>query len=95
MRERQALGAGFVALIAVLIWLTLVQPAWRTLREAPAQLDEIDRQLQQIRVTATEVTALRAVAPVSAQQAAAALKTATDRLGARGPSVAAGRSRIR
>jgi len=84
LRERQALGAGFVALIAVLIWLTMVQPAWRTLREAPAQLDEIDRQLQQIRVTATEVTALRAVAPVSPQQAAAALKTATDRLGAAG-----------
>ena len=84
LRERQALGAGFVALIAVLLWLTLVQPAWRTLREAPAQLDEIDRQLQQIRVTATEVTALRSVAPVSAQQAAAALKAATDRLGAQG-----------
>jgi len=84
LRERQALGAGFVALVAVLLWLTLVQPAWRTLREAPAQLDEIDRQLQQIRVTATEVTALRSVAPVSAPQAAAALKAATDRLGAQG-----------
>lgn len=84
LRERQALGAGFVALVAVLLWLTLVQPAWRTLREAPAQLDEIDRQLQQIRVTSTEVTALRSVAPVSAPQAAAALKAATDRLGAQG-----------
>jgi len=84
LRERQALGAGFVALVVVLIWLTLVQPAWRTLREAPAQLDEIDRQLQQIRVTATEVTTLRSVAPVSAPQAAAALKAATDRLGAQG-----------
>jgi general secretion pathway protein M len=84
LRERQALGAGLVALVAVLIWLTLVQPAWRTLREAPAQLDEIDRQLQQIRVTAGEVTALRSVAPVSPLQAAAALKAATDRLGAQG-----------
>ena len=81
MRERQALGAGLIALIVVLIWLTLVQPAWRTLREAPAQLDDIDRQLQQMRVTANEVAALRSVAPVSAPQAAAALKTATDRLG--------------
>ena len=58
LRERQALGAGAIALIAVLIWLTLVQPAWRTLREAPAQLDDIDRQLQQMRLTANEVTAL-------------------------------------
>ena len=81
LRERQALGAGAVALIVVLIWLTLVQPAWRTVRDAPAQLDDIDRQLQQMRVTANEVTALRSVAPVSAAQAAAALKAATDRLG--------------
>jgi general secretion pathway protein M len=81
LRERQALGAGAVALIVVLIWLTLIQPAWRTVREAPAQLDDIDRQLQQMRVTANEVTALRSVAPVSAPQAAAALKAATDRLG--------------
>jgi general secretion pathway protein M len=68
----------------VLIWLTMVQPAWRTVRDAPAQLDEIDRQLQQIRATAAEVTALRSVAPVSAPQAAAALKAATDRLGPQG-----------
>ena len=81
LRERQALGAGLVALVIVLVWLTLVQPAWRTLREAPAQLDDIDRQLQQMRVTANEVTTLRSVAPVSAAQAAAALKAATDRLG--------------
>ncbi|MEP7056252.1 MAG: type II secretion system protein GspM [Caldimonas sp.] len=80
-RERQALGAGFVALVLVLIWLVLVQPAWRTAREAPAQLDAIERQLQQIQANAAEVTTLRAVAPVSSIQAAAALKAATDRLG--------------
>ena len=80
-RERLALGAGFFALAVVLVWLLLVQPAWRTAREAPAQLDEIERQLQQIQASAAEVKALRAVAPVSSIQAAAALKAATDRLG--------------
>lgn len=80
-RERQALAAGALALVVVLVWLALVQPAWRTAREAPAQLDAIDGQIQQIQVTAAEVRALRAVAPVPTMQAAAALKAATDRLG--------------
>lgn len=80
-RERQALVAGLIALVAVLVWLVLVQPAWRTARDAPAQLDQLDRQLQQIQATAAEVKMLRAAPPVSSPQAAAALKAATDRLG--------------
>ncbi|MEO7336773.1 MAG: type II secretion system protein GspM [Caldimonas sp.] len=84
LRERQALGAGMVGLIVVLVWLLLVQPAWRTVQQAPAQLDQLDRQLQQIQATAGEVKSLRAVPPVSAPQANAALKAATDRLGDKG-----------
>ena len=80
-RERQSLGAGAVALVLVLVWLMLVQPAWHTVREAPAQLDRLDRELQQIQATAVEIRTLRAVAPVSSTQATAALKAATDRLG--------------
>lgn len=82
-RERQALVAGLVALVLVLVWLVLVQPAWRITRDAPAQLDQLDHRLQQIQATAVEVKELRAVAPVSAPQAAAALKAATERLGDR------------
>lgn len=80
-RERQALVAVFLGVLLVLVWLVLVQPAWRTLLEAPARLDQLDRQLQQIQGAAAEVRTLRAVAPVSAPQANAALKAATDRLG--------------
>jgi general secretion pathway protein M len=82
-RERQALGAGLVAVLVVLVWLFAVQPAARTVREAPARLDQLDRELQQMQTTALEVKALRAVAPVSSTQATAALKAATDRLGDR------------
>ena len=82
-RERVALGAVLVAVAAMLVWLILVQPAWHTLNVAPADLDRLDRQLQQVQSTAAEVRALRAVAPVSSTQAAAALKAATDRLGDR------------
>jgi general secretion pathway protein M len=83
-RERLGLGAGMVAVAVLLVWTVLVQPAWRTVTEAPAQLDQLDRQLQQINATAGEVRSLRAVAPVSPTQASAALKAATDRLGERG-----------
>lgn len=83
-RERQALAMGAAALLAFVAWLVLVQPAWRTLRAAPAELDALDRQIQQIQATAAEVKALRAVAPVSPPQAAAALKAASERLGDKG-----------
>ena len=80
-RERIALVGGTFVLGLLLAWLLLVEPAWRTAREAPAQLDQFDRQVQLIQATATEIKTLRAIAPVSSTQAAAALKAATDRLG--------------
>jgi general secretion pathway protein M len=83
-RERQALTLGAVAIVVLLVWLALVQPAWRTLRAAPAELEALDRQIQQIRASGAEAKALREVAPVSAPQAAAALKAATDRLADKG-----------
>jgi len=80
-RERQALAIGLVALIAVLIWILLVLPAWRTVSQATAELDRIDRQLQQLQAMADEVKTLRGVAPVSSTHAASALRAATARLG--------------
>jgi general secretion pathway protein M len=80
-RERQALALGGVALVAVLVWLIFVQPAWRTVSQAPAHLDRLDHQLQQLQAMSDEVRALRSVSPISAPQAAAALRAATTRLG--------------
>lgn len=80
-RERQALAIGLVALVAVLIWFVFVQPAWRVASQAPAQLDRLDHQLQQLQAMSDEVKALRSVSPISAPQAAAALRAATTRLG--------------
>ncbi len=83
-RERLAVlvAAGLVGLF--LVWLIFVQPAWRTLREAPMRLDALDAQLQQMQRLAAESQGLRGVAAVSQAQAAAALKAATDRLGDKG-----------
>lgn len=82
-RERQALLAVAVVLALFVGWSFAIAPALRTLRDAPAQLDRLDGQLQQMQRIAAESAALRGVAPVSNAQAALALKAASDRLGDR------------
>jgi len=83
-RERQAVAIGATLVLALLVWLVGVQPALNTVRSAPAQLDELDAQLQQLQRVAAESRGLRGAVPVSAGQSAMALKAATDRLGATG-----------
>ena len=81
-RERQAVRAGALAIGIVLVWLLGVQPAWRTLRETPAQLDRLDTELAQMQRIAAESRELRNAAPVSTAQAAASVQSATATLGA-------------
>ncbi len=80
-RERQIALA--VAWLAALIFLIMVgvRPAWRTLSEAPAQLRELDSQLEQMRRLADESQMLKQRPPVPPAQSDAALTSATDRLG--------------
>jgi general secretion pathway protein M len=80
-RERQVLALMGVLIAAFLVWTVLVQPAWRTVRAAPAELDALDAQLQQMQRVAAESRNLRNTTPVGAAQAGIALKAATDRLG--------------
>lgn len=84
LRERQAMALVALVLVLFLVWVLFVQPALSSLRAAPAQLDRLDAQMQQMQRLAAEGRELRGIAPVSASQAAAALKAATDRLGAAG-----------
>jgi general secretion pathway protein M len=83
-RERLGLSLAGMAIAIALVWLIAVAPALRTLREAPTQIDALDRQLQSMQRMAIEARELRGTAPVPATQAALALKSATDRLGDRG-----------
>lgn len=83
-RERRMVAAAGAALLLLVVWIALVQPAWRTLREAPARLDSLDAQLQQMQRMAAESRELRGATPLSKEQATAALKAATDRLGDHG-----------
>jgi len=82
-RERQLIVVMAVAVGTLLVWLTLLQPALRTLREAPIDLDRLDQQMQQMQLAAGEMQTLRAASPVPAEQAATALRAATAQLGER------------
>jgi general secretion pathway protein M len=83
-RERGALTLVLLVLGLFFVWVTLVGPAWRTVRAAPAALDQLDAQLQDMQRLAAEVRELRGTAPVTAAQASDALKAATARLGESG-----------
>ena len=82
-RERQAVVIVLFVLGLFVVWSLAVQPALRTVNDAPAQLDRLDAQYQQMQRVAAESTALRGAPRVSPSQAALALKAATDRLGDR------------
>lgn len=83
-RDQRLLALAAAVLALYLVWLVAVAPAWRILASAPAQRDLLDAQLQQMRALAVDAQALRSTAPVSTEQAQAALQGATERLGAPG-----------
>ena len=59
LRERQSLGLVGVVLIGFFVWSALVAPALQTVREAPAQLDALDAQYQQMQRVVAESASLR------------------------------------
>ena len=80
-RERQMIVVMAVSVTVLLIWLILIQPALRILREAPLELDRLDQQMQQMQLAASEMQSLRAASPVPTEQASTALRAATAQLG--------------
>ena len=80
-RDQRMVTLGGVAVGVLLLWLVGVQPALRTLREAPPAIERLDAELQQMQVLAAESSTLRAAPPVAPAQAATALKAAVARLG--------------
>jgi general secretion pathway protein M len=82
-RERAGLIAAAVLIGTFLLWSLAIQPAWRTLREAPGRIDRQGAQLQAVERLAAEAAELRAIAPVAIGQASAALQGATARFAGR------------
>ena len=83
-RDRRLLALALAVLGAFLLWSAAIQPAWRTVRDATSQLDLLDTQLQEMQALATEARELRGTPAFSTEQSAAALKSASDRLGSKG-----------
>ncbi|MET0350288.1 MAG: type II secretion system protein GspM [Rhizobacter sp.] len=81
-RERLAVIVAATLIGIWLVWAIAIQPAWRTLQQAPKQIDALDVQLQAMQRLAAETRELRAVATVGQSQQQEALKAATERLGA-------------
>lgn len=80
-RERTALTAAAWAIGLAVVWMMAVAPAWRTLREAPAQRAVLDAQFEEMSRLADEARALRGAPRLSPDQAETALRAATARLG--------------
>jgi len=80
-RERLAVVVAAAALGLFVLWSVAVGPAWRTLHNAPIELQRLDVELDGMRMLAGETQALRQVPPVLAAQAETALRAATERLG--------------
>jgi general secretion pathway protein M len=83
LADREQLALQFVAWILALLmlWLIAIQPGLRTLRQAPAQLEALELQLQEMQALAAEARELRATPPVPVALAAQALQAASEHLG--------------
>jgi general secretion pathway protein M len=82
-REKQLIVAMTVAVGALLVWWIAIQPALRSLHESAVDIERLDQQMQQVQLAAGEMQTLRAASPVPTEQATAALRAATARLGDR------------
>lgn len=80
-RERAMVIVAAAAVVLLVLWWLAIAPALATLRAAPAQLDALDVQLQEMQQLAAEARSLRATPPISTEQALAALKAAQERHG--------------
>jgi general secretion pathway protein M len=89
-RERQGITIAAWVVGLFLLWALAFAPAWRITRAAPAQLDLLDAQLQQMQRQANEARELRAIPPLGSSQSAAALRAATQELGSAGRLVVSG-----
>lgn len=80
-RERAGVALSGALVLVLLLWSIGLQPALRTLREAPGQRAALDADLARMQRLAAEAAELRAQPPVDPSQADAALQSATAQLG--------------
>ncbi len=89
-RERRLVSivGGLIALL--LLWVLAVRPAWTVVGDSTSRLPSLDAQLKDMQRLAIESKELRGAPRLPTSQSAAALKTATNALGAAGKLTPAG-----
>ena len=83
LNAREQMGVRVAALavgVLLVLWIAVL-PAWHSLARTPAELEQVESQLQAMQAQAQEARELRAVPAIAGQQAQEALKSATGRLG--------------
>lgn len=80
-RERGLVALASSVLGLYLLWALALQPALHTETTAPQTLAALEAQVQTMQNQAAEAAELRAAPSVNREQATAALKAATERLG--------------
>ena len=89
-RERVLVSVGAGAIGVLLFWYVGLYSAWTTWKTVPSQKRALEIDWLQMQRLASEARDLKSQPPVNAAQAAEALKSATDRLGATGKLSQAG-----
>lgn len=90
VRERKLVGIVGALVAALLLWVLAVRPAWTAANDAATRLPTLDAQLKTMQRLGVESRELRTAPRLPPAQSAAALKTATDTLGAAGRLTPAG-----
>jgi general secretion pathway protein M len=80
-REQWLVGIAAVLAVVCLLWFVGMKPALQALAAVPAERERLDTQWQSMQRLAEEAAALRAIPPLPPGQAAAALQSATTRVG--------------
>jgi general secretion pathway protein M len=89
-RDRTLLAIAGAVLGLFLLYALAIRPAWATVRSTPNRIADMDVQIQQMQRQVVESKELRGTPRTQPQQSAAALKSATDALGATGKLAVAG-----
>ncbi len=63
-RERRAIALAVTVLALALLWIVLLRPALRTLRQAPGQIEVLQQQLREVHRQADELARLKSAPAV-------------------------------
>lgn len=83
-RERSLVLLAASAVAVLLVWQLALKPIWTAWRDLPAKTRQVEGELLQLQLLASDAKDLKGQPTISPAQAQDAIKAATERLGAHG-----------